>query len=57
MYSISGFISFGVTNIGGVESTFLLRKRCVCYRGFVNKSAIGVDVWRFVEGGEHGGAI
>jgi hypothetical protein len=28
----------------------------VC-RGFVNKSAIGVGVWRFVEGGEHDGAI
>jgi hypothetical protein len=27
------------------------------YHGFVNKSAIGVGVWRFVEGGEHGGAI
>jgi hypothetical protein len=26
-------------------------------RGFINRSAIGVDVWRFVEGGEHGGAI
>jgi hypothetical protein len=26
-------------------------------RGFVNKSAIGVGVWRFVEGGEHSGAI
>jgi hypothetical protein len=26
-------------------------------RGFVNRSAIGVGVWRFVEGGEHGGAI
>jgi hypothetical protein len=25
--------------------------------GFVNISAIGVGVWRFVEGGEHGGAI
>jgi hypothetical protein len=25
--------------------------------GFVNRSAIGVGVWRFVEGGEHGGAI
>jgi hypothetical protein len=24
--------------------------------GFVNRSAIGVDVWRFVERGEHGGA-
>jgi hypothetical protein len=24
--------------------------------GFVNRSAIGVGVWRFVEGGEHGGA-
>jgi hypothetical protein len=27
------------------------------YRGFVNRSAIGVCVWRFVEGGKHGGAI
>jgi hypothetical protein len=27
------------------------------YRGFINRSAIGVGVWRFVEGGEHGGAI
>jgi hypothetical protein len=26
-------------------------------RGSVNRSAIGVGVWRFVEGGEHGGAI
>jgi hypothetical protein len=26
-------------------------------RGFVNRSAIGIGVWRFVEGGEHGGAI
>jgi hypothetical protein len=26
-------------------------------RGFVNRSAIWVGVWRFVEGGEHGGAI
>jgi hypothetical protein len=26
-------------------------------RGFVNRSAIGVGVWRFVEGGEHGGTI
>jgi hypothetical protein len=26
-------------------------------RGFVNRSVIGVGVWRFVEGGEHGGAI
>jgi hypothetical protein len=25
--------------------------------GFVNRSAIGVGVWRFVEEGEHGGAI
>jgi hypothetical protein len=25
--------------------------------GFVNRSAIGVGVWRFVEGGEHGEAI
>jgi hypothetical protein len=27
------------------------------YRSFVNRSAIRVGVWRFVEGGEHGGAI
>jgi hypothetical protein len=26
-------------------------------RGFVNRSAIGVGVWRFVKGGEHGRAI
>jgi hypothetical protein len=26
-------------------------------RGFVNRSAIGVGVWWFVEGGQHGGAI
>jgi hypothetical protein len=26
-------------------------------RGFVNRSAIEVGVWWFVEGGEHGGAI
>jgi hypothetical protein len=26
-------------------------------RDFVNRSAIGVGVWWFVEGGEHGGAI
>jgi hypothetical protein len=25
--------------------------------GFVNRSAIGVGVWRFVEGGEHGRVI
>jgi hypothetical protein len=25
--------------------------------GFANRSAIGVGVWWFVEGGEHGGAI
>jgi hypothetical protein len=25
--------------------------------GFVNRSTIGVGVWRFVEGGEHSGAI
>jgi hypothetical protein len=25
--------------------------------GFINGSAIEVGVWRFVEGGEHGGAI
>jgi hypothetical protein len=27
------------------------------YRGFINRSAIGVGVWQFVEGGEHGRAI
>jgi hypothetical protein len=27
------------------------------YRGFINRSAIGVGVWRFVEGGEHDEAI
>jgi hypothetical protein len=27
------------------------------YHGFINISALGVGVWRFVEGGEHGGAI
>jgi hypothetical protein len=27
------------------------------YHGFVNRSAIGVGVWRFAEGGEHGRAI
>jgi hypothetical protein len=26
-------------------------------RDFINRSAIEVGVWRFVEGGEHGGAI
>jgi hypothetical protein len=26
-------------------------------RGFVNRSAIGVGVWRFVEGDENGGPI
>jgi hypothetical protein len=26
-------------------------------RGFVKRSAIGVGVWRFAEGGEHDGAI
>jgi hypothetical protein len=25
--------------------------------GFINRSAIGVGVWQFVEGSEHGGAI
>jgi hypothetical protein len=30
---------------------------CLRCRGFVNRSAIEVGVWRFVEGGEHGGAI
>jgi hypothetical protein len=26
-------------------------------RGFINRSSIGVGVWQFVEGGEHGRAI
>jgi hypothetical protein len=26
-------------------------------RGFINRSTIGVGVWWFVEGGEHGAAI
>jgi hypothetical protein len=26
-------------------------------RGFINRSAIEVGVWQFVEGGEHGGVI
>jgi hypothetical protein len=26
-------------------------------RVFINRSAIGVGVWRFLEGGEHGGVI
>jgi hypothetical protein len=26
-------------------------------RGFINRSTMGVGVWRFVEGGEHGGVI
>jgi hypothetical protein len=25
--------------------------------GFVNRSAMGIGVWQFVEGGEHSGAI
>jgi hypothetical protein len=36
------------------EAKKSLKEKC---RGFVNRSAIGVGVWRFVEGGEHGGAI
>jgi hypothetical protein len=27
------------------------------YHGFINRSAIGVGVWQFMVGGEHGGAI
>jgi hypothetical protein len=27
------------------------------YHGFINRSAIEVGVWQFMEGGEHGGAI
>jgi hypothetical protein len=33
-----------------------MRKKGGC-RGFVNRSAIGLCVWWFVEGGEHDGAI
>jgi hypothetical protein len=35
--------------------TFKSRSFQCC--SFVNISAIGIGVWRFVEGGEHGGAI
>jgi hypothetical protein len=35
-------------------STCMFNVHC---RGFVNRSAIGVGVWRFVEGSEHGRAI
>jgi hypothetical protein len=47
-------------------NTILLRPTATCperatvvseCHGFVNRSAIGVGIWRFVEGGEHGGAI
>jgi hypothetical protein len=34
-----------------------LNPKVRCCRGFVNRSTIGVGVWRFVEGGEHGGMI
>jgi hypothetical protein len=49
------------TALGGRAA--LLTSDCGGYRrvtechGFVNRSAIGVGAWRFVEGGEHGGAI
>jgi hypothetical protein len=39
-----------------VVADALSRKNMLC-RGFVNRSAIEVGVWRFVEGDEHGGAI
>jgi hypothetical protein len=44
----------GITWFLGVECTSRAHTQC---RGFVNRSAIGVGIWRFVEGGEHGGAI
>jgi hypothetical protein len=31
-------------------------QRDYCH-GSVNRSAMGIGVWQFVEGGEHGGAI
>jgi hypothetical protein len=40
-----------------VEEVRKLERRFDGCRGFINRSAIGLGVWRFVEGGEHGGAI
>jgi hypothetical protein len=42
---------------GGWLEGHKLRKEVIFCRGFVNRSAIGVGIWRFVEGGEHEGAI
>jgi hypothetical protein len=41
----------------GIHRASKLDAKVSSCRGFVNRSAIGVVVWRFVEGGEHGGAI
>jgi hypothetical protein len=30
---------------------------CANCRGFINRSTMGIGLWRFVEGGEHDGAI
>jgi hypothetical protein len=38
------------------ENTGTTNQKWWCH-GFVNRSAIEVGVWRFVEGGEHEGAI
>jgi hypothetical protein len=45
-----------VPALGGGIKALAARVEEVC-RGFVNRSAIGVGIWRFVEGGEHGAAI
>jgi hypothetical protein len=40
--------------VASLQINVVSQKTCC---GFVNRSAIGVGVWRFVEGGEHGRAI
>jgi hypothetical protein len=49
-------ISFGSKGNTVFASVWWDKVYHIC-RGFVNRSAIGVGVWQFVEGGEHGGAI
>jgi hypothetical protein len=55
---VSGAGAFGNSLLGlgllGTNGTARGEGQC---HGFVNRSAIEVGVWRFVEGGEHGGAI
>jgi hypothetical protein len=46
----------GPRRVGLVERDRVGQDEIVC-RGFVNRSAIEVGVWWFVEGGEHGGVI